>query len=136
MSRSDIPREWLRRQRELRELTRYRTTLVRERTSEVNRLQKVFEGANIKLASVVTEVTGASGHDILVVLVADYTQATELAQLARGRMREKIPALEQALAGQFQAHQQARRHGTGGPRVGLPALESVFLGRPLHPACA
>ncbi|MGZ3676773.1 MAG: IS110 family RNA-guided transposase [Ktedonobacterales bacterium] len=93
-------------QRELRELTRYRTTLVRERAAEVNRLQKVLEGANIKLASVVTEITGASGHDILVALVAGHTQATELAQLARGRLREKIPALEQALAGQFQAHQR------------------------------
>jgi transposase len=66
----------------------------------------VLEGANIKLASVVTEITGASGHDILVALVAGPTQAAELAQLARGRLCEKIPALEQALAGQFQAHQR------------------------------
>jgi hypothetical protein len=49
---------------ELRERTRYRTTLARERAAEVNRLQKVLEGANLKLASVVTEITGASGHDI------------------------------------------------------------------------
>jgi len=93
-------------QRDLRELTRYRTTLVRERAAEVNRLQKVLEGANIKLASVATEIMGASGHDILAALVAGNTQASELAQLARGRLREKIPSLEQALAGQFQAHQR------------------------------
>src|SRR5260221_2892387 len=93
-------------QRELRELTRSRTTLVRERAAEVNRLQKVLEGANIKLASVATEIMGASGHDILAALVAGHTQASELAQLARGRLRQKIPSLEQALAGQFQAHQR------------------------------
>jgi transposase len=93
-------------QRELRELTRYRTTLVRERAAEVNRLQKVLEGANIKLAAVAKDITGASGHDILVALVAGNTQASELAQFARGRLREKIPSLEQALAGQFQAHQR------------------------------
>ena len=93
-------------QRELRELTRYRTTLVRERAAEVNRLQKVLEGANIKLAAVATEIMGASGHDILAALVAGHTQASELAQLARGRLRAKIPSLEQALAGQFQAHQR------------------------------
>ncbi len=93
-------------QRELRELTRSRTTLVRERAAEVNRLQKVLEGANIKLASVATEIMGASGHDILAALVAGHTQASELAQLARGRLRAKIPSLEQALAGQFQAHQR------------------------------
>jgi transposase len=93
-------------QRELRELTRYRTTLVRERATEVNRLQKVLEGANIKLAAVAKDITGASGHDILSALVAGRTQARELAQLARGRLREKLPQLEQALAGQFQAHQR------------------------------
>jgi transposase len=65
----------------------------------------VLEGANIKLAAVAKDITGASGHDILVALVEGNTQANELAQLARGRLREKIPSLEQALAGQFQAHQ-------------------------------
>jgi transposase len=93
-------------QRELRELTRYRTTLIHERANEVNRLQKVLEGANIKLASVATDVLGKSGRDILAALVAGTTDATALAQLARGRLREKIPQLEQALAGQFSAHQQ------------------------------
>ena len=93
-------------QRELRELTRYRTSLVRERAAEVNRLQQVLEGANIKLASVVKDITGASGHAMLVALVKGNTSAATLAQLARGRLREKIPSLEQALAGQFQAHQR------------------------------
>jgi transposase len=91
-------------QRELRELTRSRTTLVRERAAEVNRLQQVLEGANIKLAAVAKDITGVSGHDILIALVEGNAPVSELAQLARGRLREKIPQLEQALAGQFQAH--------------------------------
>lgn len=90
----------------MRELTRYRTTLVRERAAEVNRLQKVLEGANIKLAAVAKDITGVSGQEILHALVAGHTEAPALAQLARGRLREKIPALEQALVGQFQAHQR------------------------------
>jgi transposase len=91
-------------QRELRELTRYRVSLVEERASEVNRLQKVLEGANSKLASVATDLLGKSGRDILEALVGGTNDATVLAQLARGRLREKIPQLEQALAGQFSAH--------------------------------
>jgi transposase len=91
-------------QRELRELTRYRTTLVQERATAVNRLQKVLEGANIKLASVATDVVGKTGRQILQALVAGTTDGAALAQLARGRLREKIPQLEQALTGQFGAH--------------------------------
>jgi transposase len=91
-------------QRELRELTRYRTTLVHERANEVNRLQKVLEGANIKLASVATDILGKSGRAMLEALVAGTTDATALAQLSRGRLREKLPQLEQALAGQFGPH--------------------------------
>jgi transposase len=93
-------------QRELRELTRYRSTLIHERAKEVNRLQKVLEGANIKLASVATDILGKSGRDILEALVGGTTDAAALAQLARGRLREKIPQAEQALAGQFSAHQR------------------------------
>ena len=88
-------------QRELRELTRYRTTLIQERANEVNRLQKVLEGANIKLASVATDILGKSGRDMLVALVSGTSEAATLAQLARGRLREKLPQLEQALTGQF-----------------------------------
>ncbi len=69
-------------------------------------MQKVLEGANIKLASVATDILGKSGRDMLEALVAGTTDATALAQLARGRLREKIPQLEQALAGQFGAHQR------------------------------
>src|SRR5258706_8585432 len=91
-------------QRELRELTRYRTTLIHDPANEVNRLQKVLEGANIKLSSVATDILGKSGRDILEALVAGTTESAALAQLARGRLREKIPQLEHALAGQFSAH--------------------------------
>jgi transposase len=93
-------------QRELRELTRYRTTLVHERADEVNRVQKVLEGANIKLASVATDLLGKSGRAMLEALVGGSTDVAALAQLARGRMRDKLPQLEQALAGQFGPHQR------------------------------
>jgi transposase len=93
-------------QRELRELTRYRTSLVRERGAEVNRLQKVLEGANIKLAAVASNVMGKSGREMLTALVDGSTDPVALAQLARGRLREKIPQLERALAGNLGAHQR------------------------------
>jgi transposase len=93
-------------QREVRELTRYRTALLQERAAEVNRLQKTLEGANIKLASVASDVLGKSGRQILEALVIGGSQAIELAQLAKGRMRDKIPQLERALAGTFRPHQQ------------------------------
>jgi transposase len=93
-------------QRELRELTRYRTTLLQERAAEVNRLQKTLEGANIKLAAVASDVLGKSGRQILEALVAGGTGASDLAQLAKGRLRDKIPQLERALAGSFRPHQQ------------------------------
>ena len=92
-------------QRELRELTRYRSSLVRERTAEVNRLQKTLEGANIKLASVASEVTGVSGRAMLQELVAGNRDAQALAQLAKGQLRNKIPQLERALVGRFGPHQ-------------------------------
>jgi transposase len=95
-----------RNQRELRELTRYRTSLMQERAAEVNRLQKTLEGANIKLAAVATDVLGKSGRQILEALVAGTNEAGDLAQLAKGRMRAKIPQLERALAGSFRRHQQ------------------------------
>jgi transposase len=93
-------------QRELRELTRYRTSLIRERADEVNRLQKVLEGANIKLASVASDIMGVSGRAMLEALVAGTTESTVLADLARGRMRKKVPELEQALVGRFGPHQR------------------------------
>jgi transposase len=93
-------------QRELRDLTRYRTSLVRERTAEANRLQKTLEGANIKLASVATDILGTSGRAMLQALVAGTTDAAALAHLAKGRLRKKIPDLERALTGQFTPHQR------------------------------
>jgi transposase len=93
-------------QRELRELTRYRTSLVRERTAEANRLQKTLEGANVKLASVATDILGKSGREILAALVAGETDGVELAQLAQGRLREKLPQLERALVGRVGPHQR------------------------------
>src|SRR5262245_61997771 len=81
-------------QRELRELTRYRTSLVEERTAAVNRLQKVLEGANVKLASVATDVMGVSGRAMLAELVAGSADAAALAELAVGSLRAKIPALQ------------------------------------------
>jgi transposase len=93
-------------QRELRELTRYRTSLIQERAAEVNRLQKVLEGGNIKLAAVATDIMGTSGREMLAALVGGESEPATLAQLARGRLREKMPQLEQALAGQFGVHQR------------------------------
>ncbi len=93
-------------QRELRELSRYRVSLLQERSAEVNRLQKTLEGANIKLAGVATDIMGKSGRDMLAALVAGRTDAAALAQLARGKLREKLPQLEQALRGQFGPHQR------------------------------
>ncbi len=91
--------------RELRELTRYRKTLVQERAQEVNRLQKVLETANLKLASVATDVLGKSGRDMLDALVAGQRDPEALAELARGRLRSKLPELRQALDGRLQPHQ-------------------------------
>jgi len=91
-------------QRELRELTRYRSTFVKERASLVNRLQKVLESANIKLASVATDVTGVSGRAILQALLEGKSSPEEMAELAKGRMREKRELLAKALQGQVKAH--------------------------------
>jgi transposase len=93
-------------QRELRELTRYRTALVRERSTAINRLQKTLEGANLKLAAVASNVVGLSGRQMLGALVAGTTDAATLAGLAQGKLRAKRPQLEQALAGTFGAHQR------------------------------
>lgn len=86
-------------QRDLRDLTRYRVTLVEERARVVNRVQKVLENANIKLASVATDVLGVSGRRMLEALVAGQTDAAAMAELAKGRLRNKLPLLEQALTG-------------------------------------
>jgi transposase len=93
-------------QRELRELTRYRTTLLQERSAEVNRLQKTLEGANIKLAAVSTNVVGKSGREMLTALIAGTTDPAVLADLAKGKLRAKLPELERALTGCVGVHQR------------------------------
>ena len=93
-------------QRELRELTRYRTSLVQERSAEVNRLQKTLEGANIKLGDVATDIMGLSGRQMLAALVGGETNAGAMAQLAHGRLRDKLPELERALHGRVGPHQR------------------------------
>jgi transposase len=91
-------------QRALRDLTRQRTHLVQERASVVNRMQKVLEWANIKLAAVVTDVTGVSARAMLEALSAGQTDVTVLAELAQGRLRSKRAELEQALRGTLLEH--------------------------------
>lgn len=92
--------------RDLRELTRYRTSVIRERTAEVNRIQKVLEGANIKLASVASNVVGVSGQAMLTAMIAGVDDPSVLADLARGRLREKRELLEAALEGRMTQHQR------------------------------
>ena len=96
--------------RELRDLTRYRKTLVQERSQEINRLQKLLEGANIKLAAVATDVLGKSGRDMLQAVIQGEQDAEVLADLARGRLRAKLPDLRQALIGRVQPHQRFLLH--------------------------
>jgi transposase len=93
-------------QRELRELTRYRRSLVEERSREANRIQKLLEGANIKLASVATGVPGVSGRAMPAALAEGETDPEALAGLARGRVREKPGELEEALRGLVGSHQR------------------------------
>ena len=88
-------------QRELRELVRYRTHLIQERSREVNRVHKVLEDANIKLSSVATDIMGVSGREMLSAIIAGKDDPEALAQLAKARMRNKIAELEQALTGRI-----------------------------------
>ena len=90
--------------RELRDLTRYRKVLIQERTRDANRLHKVLEDAGIKLASVASDVLGVSGRAMVEALVSGTTDPTVLAELARGTLRKKLPALRQVLAGRFRPH--------------------------------
>jgi len=91
-------------QRALRDLTRQRIPLVQARTQGVNQLHKVLEWANLKLTSVVTDVTGVSARAMLTALLDGQTDVSVLAELAQGRMRAKRADLEQALRGTLQPH--------------------------------
>ena len=101
-------------QRELRELVRYRRSLVQERSREANRLAKVLEGANIKLASVATDILGTSGRLMLGALAAGEQDPQVLAQMAKslprtrsgGRLRDKLSTLQEALSGVMGSHQR------------------------------
>jgi transposase len=86
-------------QRELRELVRYRTHLIDERTREVNRVHAVLEDANLKLSSVATDIMGVSAREMLAAIIAGQDDPAALAQLAKARMRPKIAELERALTG-------------------------------------
>jgi transposase len=90
--------------RELRDLVRYRRKLVQSQAAERNRLLKVLEGANIKLASVATDVFGVSGRLMLQALIEGRANPQEMAVLAKGKLRNKIPELELALEGHIEEH--------------------------------
>jgi transposase len=93
-------------QRELRDLTRMRTQLTREMSSVANRIHKVLEDTNIKLGVVATDILGVSGRNMIQALIAGETDTVKLADMARGRLRDKIPLLEQALVGKITEHHQ------------------------------
>lgn len=93
-------------QRDLRDLTRHRSNFIRERVNLVNRVQKVLEAANIKLASVASDVMGVSGRLMLAALIEGHSTPEMMAQLALGRLRDKHELLVQALEGRVRPHQR------------------------------
>lgn len=93
-------------QRELRDLTRHRTQLLGERTRCANRIHKVLQDANIKLSSVASDILGLSGRDMLAALLQGTDGPEAIAELARGRLRKKIPDLKRALTGRVTPHHQ------------------------------
>jgi transposase len=90
--------------RELRDLTRYRASLAQEINRIANRIQKVLEDANIKLASVATDTLGASGRAMLEAIIQGEQDSQRLAEMSRGLLRNKIPELQEALQGRVTAH--------------------------------
>ena len=90
--------------RELRDLTRYRQKLIQQRSSELNRIQKFLEDANIKLSSVVTDITGVSATDMIHHLICNDMTPKEMSKLAKGRLRKKISELEKSLEGYLTDH--------------------------------
>ena len=90
--------------RELRDLTRYREKLTQKRSSEINRLQKFLEDANIKLSSVATDINGVSARNMIHHLIQDDMSPQEMADLAKGRLRNKIEELEESLEGYITDH--------------------------------
>jgi len=90
--------------RELRDLTRYRKALINEKTAQVNRIHKVLQDSGIKLTTYATDVMGVSGRAMMRALIAGQRDSAALADLAKGRMRTKIPDLRKALTGRFREH--------------------------------
>jgi transposase len=90
--------------RELRDLTRYRKALIQERTREAQRLEKLLEDAGIKLSSVASDTLGVSGRLMLAALIHGTHDPEVLADLAKGQLRKKLPALREALQGRFGTH--------------------------------
>jgi len=93
--------------RDLRDLTRHRTSLLHERTRAVNRVHKVLEDANIKLGAVASDIMGVSGRAMLQALIAGETDANTMASLARRRLKQKRAALTAALTGRVRPHHQS-----------------------------
>ncbi|OWY61276.1 IS110 family transposase, partial [cyanobacterium TDX16] len=88
-------------QRDLRDLIRHRSNFIRERVNLVNRLQKVLEAGNIKLAAVATDVMGVSGRAMLDAIIAGQNDPQVLSELAKGRLRDKREQLQQAMDGRL-----------------------------------
>jgi transposase len=97
-------------QRDLRDLTRYRTRLTAERSAASNRLQKALEDANIKLSSVASDIRGVSSRSMIEALIAEEPEPKVLADMARGKMRKKIPELTEALTGHVRDHHRFGMH--------------------------
>jgi transposase len=90
--------------RELRDLTRYRKALINERTRQINRVHKVLEDAGVKLATVASDVMGASGRAMMHALISGQGEPEVLAELAKGKLRRKLPELRKALTTRFRDH--------------------------------
>ena len=95
-----------RNQRELRENTRYRQEIIEERARELNRIQSVLEGCNIKLSSVLTDISGKSGMAILKAIISGEKDPVKLSELTEGRANSKLEELQKALQGRVMEHQQ------------------------------
>jgi transposase len=101
LERSFIPEEW---QRDLRDLTRYRTRLLDERSAAANRLHKLLEDGNIKLSSVVSDIQGVSARLMIEALIDNQLSPEQMAELAKRKLRQKIPLLVEALQGLLRPH--------------------------------
>jgi transposase len=116
--------------RALRDLTRARTHITRERSREVQRLEKLLEDAGIKLSSVATDITGVSGRALLEALIAGQTDPVVIADLAKRTLRRKIPDLSEALVGRFSAHHAFMVHHRRNVRPRLDRSGHLLAGRP------